>query len=261
MRGTILSGLQDIERIKGIEILFASESGSRAWGFESVNSDWDVRFIYKHPPAWYFSIGERRDVTEIMDKVNNIDYVGWELRKALRLMRKSNPELFGWVRSPHVYVNTEVGDKIQRVCRDYFNARAACHHYLHMAEGNYKAYLTRDPVPYKKYLYVVRPLLACHHIRKCAYEPAVEFTRLIADAAPDNFPFNDVRELLDKKRSGLEMGEGPRLPDLDRWCADQIRFFNAAVGTLPTNVVEPDKLEEILLTTVLRNSGHFGLLG
>src|SRR6476620_8167174 len=94
--------LQRLEAKHNIKVLYAVESGSRAWGFASKNSDWDVRFIYIHPLDWYLAIEEKKDNIEVI-LPNDIDMAGWELRKALLLFRKSNPPLLEWLRSPVIY--------------------------------------------------------------------------------------------------------------------------------------------------------------
>ena len=106
--------LHEIELMHDIHVLLAVESGSRAWGFESQNSDWDVRFIYVHKPRWYFSVEPQRDVIELMD--GEIDLVGWELRKALGLLKKCNPSSLEWFSSPIVYcVDEEFEQRKQQI--------------------------------------------------------------------------------------------------------------------------------------------------
>jgi predicted nucleotidyltransferase len=98
----ILEQLEQIEQEEQVTILYACESGSRAWGFPSQDSDYDVRFIYLHKPEWYLSIYDKRDVIE--RPINNmLDINGWDLRKALNLFRKSNPPLLEWLQSPIQY--------------------------------------------------------------------------------------------------------------------------------------------------------------
>ncbi len=97
--------LARIEGEEGVRIVYACESGSRAWGFPSRDSDYDARFLYIRPVEWYLSITEKRDVIE-RPISNMLDITGWDLRKALRLFRKSNPPLLEWLQSPTVYKET-----------------------------------------------------------------------------------------------------------------------------------------------------------
>ena len=137
----IKSRLVEIERQDDIRILLAVESGSRSWGFESPDSDYDVRFIYAHRPEWYLSIEEKRDVTGPFIE-GDLDLAGWDLRKALRLFRKSNPVLMEWIVSPYVYARSgSFATKICRLAEEYYSKKAGSHHYLNMAENNYNTYV------------------------------------------------------------------------------------------------------------------------
>ena len=160
VRDTVNRCLDAIEREEGVRVLFACESGSRAWGFASPDSDYDVRFVYVQPRDWYLSIGDQRDVIE-RPIVDLYDVSGWDLRKALRLFRKSNPPMLEWLGSPIVYrERTTAAASLRRIAARSFSPRACAFHYLHMARGNYREYLQADALPLKKYLYVLRPLLA-----------------------------------------------------------------------------------------------------
>jgi len=176
----IQQAIADIEAKHDVRVLFAAESGSRAWGFASPDSDYDVRFIYVHRPDWYIGIGEPRDVIEAM-LPGDLDLSGWDLRKTLRLFQRCNLALNEWLGSPIVY--SEHGDLAQRLrvlLPSAFRAPAGYHHYLSMAQGVFNDHLANDPVRLKKVFYVLRPLLACRWIAASGTQPPTEFDRLVA---------------------------------------------------------------------------------
>lgn len=113
------------------------ESGSRAWGFESSDSGYDVRFIYRHPLWWYVKVLPERDVIEL--PINEIDdYSGWDIRKTLFLLHKSNPVLYEWLRSPIVYKKDAARfNLLLEASKKYFSPISTSYHYLHMAKNNY----------------------------------------------------------------------------------------------------------------------------
>jgi uncharacterized protein len=102
IRSDILDRLLAIEAEHGVRALYACESGSRGWGFASPDSDYDVRFIYVHPLPWYLRVSAQRDVIEVPIS-DELDINGWELRKALSLLKKGNATLIEWLDSPVVY--------------------------------------------------------------------------------------------------------------------------------------------------------------
>ena len=163
MRKTILNKLADIEKTENVRILLAVESGSRAWGFASPDSDYDVRFIYIRHKDDYLRLEKHRDVIELPIE-GKLDINGWDLDKTLRLLRASNPTLFEWVSSPIVYRETAFADEFRAVMKKYFSSKRGLSHYLSMASRNYREYLKGDTVKAKKYFYVLRPVLACRWI-------------------------------------------------------------------------------------------------
>ncbi len=197
-----------------------AKSGSRAWGFASPNSDFDVRFIYAHTTDWYFSfdIERRRDVIE-NPIVDLIDCGGWDVRKALRLFTRTNGALLEWLNSPIVYM--EVGDFAQRL-RELaplaFNKTALCYHYSHMARGNARGYLLKNQIRPKKYFYVLRPLLAIRYIEGGNGIPPVEFEKLVDAVAPAEIR-DAIARLLDLKRNTEELGLGDPIPEIGHFRA------------------------------------------
>lgn len=216
VRTEIDSRLDKIAAEERIRILFACESGSRAWGFESTNSDYDVRFIYAHDESWYLSIDVERKPDVVERPINDeLDLSGWDLRKALQLLRKSNPPLLEWLGSPIVYRATQpFTDELRLLSKPYYSPKACFHHYLSMAKGNIREYLNGDLVRRKKYLYVLRPLFAARWIERHSTMPPTEFDKLV-DAVVDQQSLKQaIGELVEQKRAGEELDWGARIPAL-----------------------------------------------
>lgn len=191
IRARVLSELADIERRHDVRVLFACESGSRGWGFASPDSDYDVRFVYVHRPVWYLSVEPQRDVIEVPIS-DELDVGGWELRKALQLMHRSNPTLLEWLASPIVYrEDPDAARRMRTLAPTFFGAQGRWH-YLSMAAKNFRGYLQGETVRLKKYLYVLRPLLAAQWIDAGRGMPPMRFADLadvmVTDraAAPGN---------------------------------------------------------------------------
>lgn len=227
MRKRIDESLNGIELKENVRVLYAVESGSRAWGFPSTDSDWDVRFVYVRPMDWYLSIRNQREVMEFPID-NGLDASGWDIRKALQLFDRSNPQLLEWLRSPIVYREAfSTASRLRAASHDFFSPFSCMNHYLKMAETNYREDLQRDRVWLKRYFYVLRPVLACCWIEQHDAMPPVEFSRLVEDQLPPRLR-QSVDGLLDRKRAGDELAEGPRLPQIDEFLKMKIDHFRAA---------------------------------
>lgn len=220
--------LEQIERDENVRVIYACESGSRAWGFASADSDYDVRFLYVHPPQWYLSIQHGRDVIE--RPINEgLDVSGWDLPKALQLFRKSNPPLLEWLQSPIVYCeNGKTISRIRQLLDDYYSPISCMHHYLHMARGNLREYLQGEEVWVKKYFYVLRPVLACIWIERGYGVVPMEFAALVERVVDDSSVRAAIDDLLERKRMGNELDRGPRIDVISDFLQTEIERLSAS---------------------------------
>lgn len=251
MKEEIKKELLRLELQHDIKILYAVESGSRAWGFASIDSDWDVRYIYIHRLDWYLKIDDKKDNQEEI-LPNDIDLAGWELKKALRLFRKSNPPMLEWLRSPIVYLQQfSTADKLRDLTKEYFNPKSCLHHYLHMAERNYREYLQKDNVRVKKYFYVVRPILACDWIMQTNTMAPIEFSKLLDSQVKDQSVMTEIQNLLTRKMAGVELKEEPKIQILNNFLEQKIQFYSDYVKSLGESK-QPDtaRLDELFKQTI-----------
>jgi hypothetical protein len=229
MREKIELELERIEKENEVKILFAVESGSRAWGFPSKDSDYDVRFVYIHPVEWYLSIHDKRDVIEYPIG-DDLDISGWDIKKALQLFAKSNPALLEWVRSPIFYSkNSNFPELLQQMSEKNFDPKATIYHYLHMASKNYREFLQGENVKLKKYFYVLRPILACKWLEEKATLPPVEFDRLITELSLERSVLDEIEKLLIKKKAGTELDVGLKIKVLNQFLEEQIHYYGQYV--------------------------------
>ena len=253
MNALILEKLREIEQSENCRILLAVESGSRAWGFPSPDSDYDVRFIYVRPKESYLKLNRGRDVVEL--PINDtLDINGWDLDKALRLLHKSNPTVFEWFTSPIVYKTTAFAGQLQAMAPRYFSKAGGLWHYLHMAEGNYRDYLKGDMVRAKKYFDVLRPILACKWILRTHTKPPMLFIEL-ADAELDETLKPAVERLLDLKMNAPEIKEIPRVDVVNAYLDRTIEELKVEIATFPAeHRADWMPLNELFLKTI---SSHF----
>ena len=231
MRKTILTKLDEIEKRENVKILLAVESGSRAWGFASLDSDYDVRFIYVRPREAYLRLEKTRDVIELPIE-GELDINGWDLDKTLRLLRASNPTLFEWFSSPIVYRETAFADEFRSVMYKYYSSKRGLCHYLSMASSNYREYLKGDTVKAKKYFYVLRPVLACRWILDRGTPPPMRFSKLV-EAELDPAILQDVNRLLDLKMNAPEIKTIPKIESINHYLDSSIEEVRSRIVELP----------------------------
>jgi uncharacterized protein len=243
--------LDQVEHRHNVRVLFAVESGSRAWGFPSPDSDYDVRFVYVHRREWYLSVEDRRDVVEVTD--GDLDVSGWELRKALRLLRKSNPSLLEWLNSPLVYrEDRSVTVDLRALASRYLSAERCFQHYFHLARGQWQKYLQGETVRLKKYLYVLRPVLACRWLEQGRGAVPVQFAALL-DATLVEAP---VREAVDAllRRKAVSREIAAELPDLvlHRFLEAELLRLQPVAASFPSSAeADLDALDEFFQAVAL----------
>ena len=222
MEECIRAELRQVEQAHGVRIIYAVESGSRAWGFASPDSDYDVRFIYVCPMEDYLRLGKRQDFIDWkLDEV--LDISGWDLIKAMRLLHASNPTFLEWCNSPIKYVDTEEFQSLKQAADDNFLLNAGLHHYLHIASGTYKSSLAgKEKVSLKKYMYVLRPLLAARWILEKHTPPPVLFSDLV-EAELDEGWQAKVEALVKRKMTLKERDLVPPDAEMNGYLETEIR--------------------------------------
>lgn len=250
MKELIQQKLLELEKEEGITILYACESGSRAWGFASEDSDYDVRFIYKRTADSYLSINDVRDVVEL--PVNEVlDIGGWDVKKALKLFRSSNPPLYEWLQSPIMYMVTGgFYEELKSLADMYFSCRAGMHHYTSMARNAFEHDLKNPEVKIKKYFYALRPLLASMWIDKYGAVPPMEFAKLrvlIDDAVWQN----RIDALLIEKANATEKTLMPQDKYLHDFIETSLNYCLEAGNKYDVKHTEIDTLDKLFRKTVL----------
>ena len=230
MKETILSALAEIERKENVRIIYCVESGSRAWGFPSPTSDYDVRFVYVRPKEFYLRLDPVRDVIE-WQLDDTLDVNGWDIYKLLSLLHKSNPTIFEWQASPIVYKTTEEWKSISRVIADNFSVKHSLYHYLFMAKRHYHEATAGEKAKLKKYLYCLRPLLACKWIIKKSTPPPMLFSSLVSECLDDSVK-GYVDRLVELKMGETEIKEVERIPELEEYLARNISEIETNAATV-----------------------------
>ena len=252
VQAEISERLDQIERTHDVRILYACEAGSRVWGFNSADSDYDIRFIYIHRPEWYLHINQQSHRQTIQAPIEGVfDFSGWDIRKALCLLNSSNPSLLEWARSPIVYrQDTDFFAGFMEhveACTSIIRLR---HHYLGMAETAFGQIRDRVTCSRKSYLYALRGLLVSFWFEQQLGQPPLDFSVLLA-CADSTIPTEVnhlIRTLLHDKVAGFEKDTIPTIPLLNTFIiAEFARLKKTALPSEPQHQSKLEQLNELFL--------------
>ena len=263
---SIKEKLSQIEARKNIRIIYACESGSRAWGFASADSDYDVRFIFVRPVKDYLHVKELPDFIDA--ELNEIyDINGWDLKKFCKQLYKSNPVIFEWADSPIVYRTSEDWEKVRAVMNDYVKLKAMIHHYIGLAESIIKRDFVGTEIVYKKYTYVYRAVLAASYVFYQKSPAPTEYSKLAAaEIDPEDEEFfeeiNDdmcqseiENDICEKKRTQSERTKGKRIMAHEIFFANRIAIIRDGIADWKDNQSDYEELDQLFLDIVGGNNG------
>ncbi|MEO1259791.1 MAG: nucleotidyltransferase domain-containing protein [Bacteroidota bacterium] len=233
MKNKIQAFLSQIEKEKNIQILYANESGSRAWGFPSPDSDYDIRFIYRRERDWYLSVNEGKDQMTVMPN-KLLDGSGWDFRKYLRLLHSSNATCFDWLNSPIIYREEKLfSEPVRELTKKYFQPKKVMFHFLGIAKGMLQREFLTDRVRIKKYFYVLRPVLTAVYIAKHKKAAPVDFHELLPLVKSNESVYQEITDLLKQKEKAMEGDLVKRVKILDEFVAQEMARCEAIARSLP----------------------------
>lgn len=249
MKDKILEKLREIEQQKNVSVLYAVESGSRAWGFASPDSDFDIRFIYKHPTEYYLSLWEKPDVIEFMTD-EDLDGSGWDIAKALKLLAKSNAPLLEWLYSPVVYKQDDAFLKqMQSLAQDCFSPIATLHHYLGTTK-NFMEVCQAEEVKLKSYFYALRTALAGKWIIENNSFPPVAFDEVLP-IAPLHIQ-EKIKELMAIKAQQDEKYLHPKETLITQFLMDTIAFNQEHASGLGSGKKMSEELDGVFKNEIIK---------
>lgn len=219
--------LAEIKKDRGVHIPLAIESGSRAWGFPSPDSDYDCRFFYVRSVDAHLTPWPERDVIET-PLIDEIDLNGWDLAKALGLLLKGNAVVIEWLTSPILYEGASwFRDEFLAFAKRNARRNLVAHHYLHLGLRQNERHLEGNAdVPLKKLFYCIRPAAALRWLRlhpEAAVAP-MHFQTLMDEADPPVAVLELVGELVAAKSRTRELGEAPLPPGISSFIKTEFRL-------------------------------------
>lgn len=257
----ILKAIRSVEERFSVRAVYACESGSRAWGFESSDSDFDVRILYARPPHDYLRFVPLTDAFDYRfeePEFKDLDVACWDIRKAAELLWRSNPPLIEWLGSPIVYEQHEGIASLLRECATtYFDRKKSAFHYVSMAKGVWheiepSSSETPKEVKRKKYLYALRPLACVRYLEKVGTVPPTRFESVLDGIEWDEPVRCAVDQLISEKKAGLELGVGPTDPVLHDFIRTELKAaISIAESLSPRQEVGQEKLDSLIWESIM----------
>ncbi|MEO0413922.1 MAG: nucleotidyltransferase domain-containing protein [Verrucomicrobiota bacterium] len=245
MKNLIRDRLTEIERAHSVRVLYACESGSRAWGFESADSDYDVRFIFVHERDGYLSLDEPKASFDYPIDSDLIDLSGWELRKSLQLFGQSNATLLEWLHSPLAYYEDASALKLWRhLATEAFSPKAVAGHYYGLCRKIWTGMVETGHYTAKKYLYAMRAACAKAFVTQGGGLVPVRFSELLERVPLSDEVVATVNRMVEEKFSGSESDVISSNVCLDRYIVGQMESWENDVRLLPSVKVESGKLDQ-----------------
>jgi predicted nucleotidyltransferase len=251
MEQKIKKYLEHLESSRNIEILLACETGSRAWGFPSPDSDYDIRIIYKHDTKWYLSLTEEKDTIDEFYENQEIDISGWDLRKSLLLLKKSNVPLLEWIQSPLVYqANSVFLAEINKIAPDYYSKIASIHHYSSMAKNMFKEIKEQENYKLKKFFYAIRAATACLWVLDREEIPPIQFSIMLNQLNLPETVKEKTKQLIELKAFKNEDFLHHSDDELLSFIQDVLYRVDSESNKLPPAIGKIDKLNEFFIKTL-----------
>lgn len=245
MEKHIQEKLKEIEKEKSVKILYACETGSRAWGFPSPDSDYDVRMIYMHEPEWYLTLSDKKDTIEMMLDDGELDITGWDFKKCLKLLWKSNGALLERIQSPIVYHNTGgLTEMFKHYADKCFAPIAAMHHYSGMAKNSFDDIEGKEEIKLKKLFYALRATLACKWILEKDSIPPIVFITMVNELEFDEKLKDKIRSLIELKSGKNENYVHPAEKELSDFIREQLTIADEKAISLKGRKEKDTDLDE-----------------
>ncbi len=247
----IRAKLSALESEAGFRILFACESGSRAWGFASADSDYDVRFVFAWTPDRYLAVSPYAETIDKGIDEDAIDLSGWELRKALGLFRKSNGALCEWLRSPIIYrEEAPLMDEWRRLLDEEFAPKANAIHYLGLCRKMWFRIREEETVTAKRYLYALRALLSARFVIERGRPAPVPFEELRASLETPADVAVAVARMIAEKSGGAEADGIVRKTVVETYLESELERLNELADTLPDRLADGDRLDAFFRSAI-----------
>lgn len=238
--------LEKIEKENDVKIVFACEAGSRIYGYDNETSDFDIRFIYIRKKEKYFQFDDTEELV-IRGSQKNVEYIGFDIKKALKNISEKKMEIWAWFKSPIIYINTEKAHRIQKILPEYFARRELFFLYLGYCNKVEKMEVDK-PFKIKNFILPALKLVALSQYARTGKFPKSENISFMEQECENDPLMKHITELAEIRKEGTEYYESPEILKmfLERW--EELRQEAFEIETVKFS---PEKAEKLFMEMVL----------
>ena len=238
--------LEEIEKENDVKIIFACEAGSRIYGYDNRESDFDIRFIYIRKKEKYFQFDDAGELV-IRGSQKNVEYIGFDIKKALKNISEKKMEIWAWFKSPIIYINTEKAHRIEKILPEYFARRELFFLYLGYCNKIEKMEVDK-PFKIKNFILPALKLVALSKYARTGKFPESENISFMEQECEDDPLMKHITELSQMRKEGTEYYESPEILKmfLERWK----KLRQEAFG-IETVKFSPEKTEKLFMKMIL----------
>lgn len=246
MEEKILKTLKEIEKENNVEIIFAADTGSRTLGYSNENSDYDIRFIYIQKSEKYFKLIEEIDM--IQRKELNMDFLGFDFKKTLNLLKDSNVQIWQWLYSSKIYVASDYSEEMKELSKEYFERKKFFHQYAGIISNNYKRKIKNKEKLKAKYYLI--SLIRIATMIKIENETEYNFSEGIEESLkvlPENIKEKIIKMNLERKK-GKEFVKQDF--ELNNYIENKIKIFQEKADNLLADKKDIEKINNFFFRIV-----------
>jgi len=251
MNNYLIEKIEELQKMNNISIIYACESGSRAYGSNSLNSDFDVRFIYTYSVNDYLRVDKQRD-SLVVKLTNTLEMNGWDLFKAMELFSKSNPSLYECLFSPIVYKEIpQIFEELRYLAAESFSLQGLAFHYANLVKSNIKQLKRGHQKPYqqiKTIFQTTRGLLMVHFIFEYYQLPPIRMEKLIKSSTYSIQQKEQLKQIVVVKAKNKNSNFDYK--SLLLFLEEEILFLYDRIRLLPVGKKEKHKINEIIWKTL-----------
>ena len=241
-----------------VRVLWAVLDGSRKMGYSYPFSDWDVILIYCHNPEWYQVENNKKDTIEVVYE-NDVDIVGWDIKKVVGEIKKGNPIVLNWLNTNSEWnADYQFIDEIRALVPLCFDPGTAISYYFKTHIALNKNDDKETAYPLKHFFYYLTGVITCMWIEKKRTTP-LPLLKMVNELVQDENIRDEIKKIhlmLSLRLSKEKYQVSSRLLDFAQNNADHYKQLTSIGSSFTVDDSTSNKLEMFVEKTIAKNKNN-----